>query len=112
MREAAPNLTALGSNAHRKLPSLKRDPPKLCGRTCPFLSFAIRTTGFRIPGTAADAMMADQMMQFGAVRWLSRIVGLAGQRDNSLCTAHPEMITDEWRSDGTTDTFNARPVLS
>jgi hypothetical protein len=37
---------------------------------------AIRTTGFRMPGTAALAKMADQMRQFGAVRWLSRIVGL------------------------------------
>ena len=36
----------------------------------------LQLTGLRIPGTAALAMMADQMMQFGAVRWLSKIVGL------------------------------------
>lgn len=34
------------------------------------------TTGFRIPGTAALARIADQMRQLGAVRWLRRIVGL------------------------------------
>jgi hypothetical protein len=33
-------------------------------------------TGLRIPGTAALAIIADQMIQLGAVRWLSRIVGL------------------------------------
>jgi hypothetical protein len=35
-----------------------------------------KLTGLRIPGTAALAIMADQMIQFGAVRWLSKIVGL------------------------------------
>lgn len=63
------------------------------------------TTGLRIPGTAAEAMMADQMIQFGAVRWFSKIVGLGSAR----VLAHE---THECRSDGTTDTFKARPVLS
>ena len=35
----------------------------------------IRTTGFRIPGTAAEAMMAVRMMQSGAVCTLSSFVG-------------------------------------
>lgn len=75
----------------RRLPSLNREPPRLCGLTWPFRSFAMSTTwrklattpkilqltGFMMPGTAALARMADQIRQFGAVRWLRRIVGLS-----------------------------------
>jgi len=61
-----------------------------------------------MPGTAALAIMADQMMQFGAVRWLSKIVGLnvSGKLMEGRLGAY------EWRSDGTTETFMARPVRS
>lgn len=49
-----------------KDPSLKR-LPQLHGIRLPSLSFCIRTTGLRIPGTAADASRALQITVSGAV---------------------------------------------
>ena len=42
--------------------------PKEYGVKVPFWLFIISTTGFNIPGTAAEARTADQMTQSGAVR--------------------------------------------
>lgn len=62
-----------------------------------------------MPGTAALAMIADHIRQFGAVKWFRRIVGLTR---SAQYVARTERAAYEWRSDGTTETFSARPVLS
>lgn len=59
----------------------------------PLGDLIMRTTGLRIPGTAAEASTADQMTQFGAVKKLARMVGECG-------------------SEGTQDTLRIRPVRS
>jgi hypothetical protein len=50
-----------------KLPSFHLCP-KEYGASVPSRFFVIRTTGLRIPGTAADARTALQMTQSGEVR--------------------------------------------
>ena len=42
--------------------------PKEYGVRVPSWLFIINTTGFNMPGTAAEARTADQMTQSGAVR--------------------------------------------
>jgi len=61
--------------------SVRREPsfhllPKEKGMSSPDFVFIIRTTGLRIPGTAAEAIVADQITQSGAVMWFSRRDGL------------------------------------
>jgi len=41
--------------------------PQFQGMRFPSLVFCIKTTGFKIPGTAADARSADQMTVSGAL---------------------------------------------
>lgn len=43
--------------------------PQFQGTMSPFDVLVMSTTGLRMPGTAALAMMADQTTQFGAVRY-------------------------------------------
>lgn len=43
--------------------------PQFHGTISPLVVLVMSTTGFRMPGTAALAMMADQMTQLGAVRY-------------------------------------------
>jgi len=54
-------------HAYRNDPSLNL-LPQFHGPIRPSGSFCIRTTGFTIPGTAAEASTADQIMVSGAVR--------------------------------------------
>jgi hypothetical protein len=42
--------------------------PNEYGSRVPSRVFIIKTTGFKIPGTAADARTADQITQSGLVR--------------------------------------------
>jgi hypothetical protein len=50
-----------------RLPSLNR-LPQFHGTIFPARVFCIKTTGFKMPGTAADAITADHMTQSGAVK--------------------------------------------
>ena len=58
----------------RRLPS-RNWLPQLQGIIEPSGSFCRRHTGFKIPGTAADASTADQTMQSGAVTWFISCAG-------------------------------------
>jgi hypothetical protein len=60
-------LSALRGMSVRRLPSFHLWPNEYDSRV-PSRVFIIRTTGFRIPGTAADARTADQITQSGLVR--------------------------------------------
>lgn len=53
-------------HAYLREPSLNL-LPQFHGITLPSLSFCIRTTGFKIPGTAAEASNALQIIVSGAV---------------------------------------------
>jgi hypothetical protein len=53
--------------SYLRLPSLNFEP-QLQGMISPPLVFCIKTTGLIIPGTAADANKALQIMQSGPVR--------------------------------------------
>lgn len=79
----------------------------------------MRTTGFRMPGTAAEAMIADQMTQFGAVRYC------ANARSSGQHTPRRKVrwlgkgvrrtlrsFVGECRSCGMTLTLSTRPVRS
>jgi len=59
---------AQGEETNLKLPSLNL-VPQFQGTISPDLVLFMSTTGLRIPGTAAEAMIAVQIKQSGAVRY-------------------------------------------
>jgi hypothetical protein len=59
--------SALMGMSVRKLPSFHLWPNEY-GASVPSRFFVINTTGFKIPGTAADASTALQMTQLGDVK--------------------------------------------
>jgi len=67
-RDRRTTKVAQGKQTNLRLPSLNL-VPQFQGTISPDLVLFMRTTGLRIPGTAAEAMIAVQIKQSGAVRY-------------------------------------------